>query len=155
MVAMRATVAAALDGPLSEPTTRTCKIRPFERRQADTITEKRAAVPGGAAIGERARVHHAIIYHREHRMLNTKLLTWSLGVFAAISFVVCVVYGLLVPESLHNTQFLEAVLPAFKWLTVGGFLLGLVESFLYGAYIGLVFAPVYNFFHRRFGVLTR
>ncbi len=85
-------------------------------------------------------------------MLNTKLLSWSLGCFAAVSFVACVLYGILVPQSLHNTQFLEAVLPAFKWLSVGGFFLGLIESFLYGAYAGLVFAPVYNFFHRRFGV---
>tara|TARA_R110000822_G_scaffold296514_2_gene418953 strand:- start:604 stop:762 length:159 start_codon:yes stop_codon:yes gene_type:complete len=44
---------------------------------------------------------------------------------------------------------LEQVLPAFKWLTWWGFLLGLVESFLYGAYAGLVFCPVYNFLYRR------
>lgn len=30
-----------------------------------------------------------------------------------------------------------------------GFGLGLVQSFLYGAYAGLVYVPVYNFFHRR------
>jgi hypothetical protein len=34
-------------------------------------------------------------------------------------------------------------------LTVGGFFLGLIESFLWGAYIGLVFVPIYNFFYRR------
>ena len=41
-------------------------------------------------------------------------------------------------------QFLEMVLPAFKWLTWWGFLLGLLESFLYGVYAGLVFCPIYN-----------
>ena len=41
-------------------------------------------------------------------------------------------------------------LPGFKWLTLPGFLIGLVESFLYGAYAGLVYVPVYNFFARRF-----
>ena len=40
--------------------------------------------------------------------------------------------------------------PGFKWLTLPGFLIGLVESFLYGAYAGLVYVPVYNFFARRF-----
>ena len=45
---------------------------------------------------------------------------------------------------------LEQVLPAFKWLTWWGFLLGLVESFLYGAYAGLVFCPIYNWLYRRF-----
>ena len=82
-------------------------------------------------------------------MLNTRVVAWSLGIFAAISFVVCVIYGLIVPASLHAQGLLEAVLPAFKWLTFGGFCLGLIESFLYGAYVGLVFVPVYNALYRR------
>jgi hypothetical protein len=87
-------------------------------------------------------------------MLNVKVVSWSLGLFTAISFVVCVIYGLIVPPSLHMAPFLETVLPAFKWLTVWGFSLGLIESFLYGAYAGLVFVPIYNFFVRRSGVAT-
>jgi hypothetical protein len=47
--------------------------------------------------------------------------------------------------------FLEQVLPAFEWLTWWGFLLGLVASFLYGVYTGLVFCPIYNGLNRRFG----
>ena len=85
-------------------------------------------------------------------MLNTKIVSWSLACFAAISFVLCVIYGLVVPQSLHATAFLEAVLPAFTWLTFWGFWLGLAESFLYGAYAGLVFTPIYNFLVRRAGV---
>ncbi len=34
-------------------------------------------------------------------MLNTKLVSWALGIWSAITFVVCVVYGLVTPESLH------------------------------------------------------
>lgn len=83
-------------------------------------------------------------------MLNTKLVTWALGLFAAVSFVLCVLYGLVTPQSVHMHTFLEAVLPAFKWLTWWSFLLGLVESFLWGAYAGLVFCPIYNFLKRRF-----
>jgi len=75
-------------------------------------------------------------------MLNIKIVSWSLGIFTAISFVLCVIYGLIVPPSLHMAPFLEMVLPAFKWLTFGGFCLGLIESFLYGAYAGLVFVPI-------------
>ncbi len=84
-------------------------------------------------------------------MLNTKLVTWALGIWAAISFVVCVLYGLVTPQSLHMSEFLEMVLPAFKWLTWWGFLLGLVESFLYGVYAGLVYCPISNWLHRRWG----
>ena len=84
-------------------------------------------------------------------MPNIKIVSWTLGIFVAISFVLCVIYGLIVPQSLHVYQFWEAVLPAFKWLTVWGFFLGLIESFLYGAYVGLVFVPIYNFPTRRWG----
>ncbi|MDA8104878.1 MAG: DUF5676 family membrane protein [Nitrospiraceae bacterium] len=85
-------------------------------------------------------------------LLNTKIVCWSLGIFVAISFALCVLYGLVVPERLHGmSAFLEAVLPAFKWITFGGFILGLIESFLYGAYIGIVFVPIYNFINKRWG----
>ena len=88
-------------------------------------------------------------------MLHLKVVSWSLGIVAAISFVVCVIYGLLVPPSLHMAGALEAVLPAFTWLTVPGFLLGLLESFLYGAYAGLVYVPIHNALTRRWGGAQR
>lgn len=75
-------------------------------------------------------------------MLNMKVVAWALGCFGAVTFVLCVLYGLIVPESLHMKAVLEQMLPAFKWLTGAGFLLGLIESFLYGAYTGLVFVPL-------------
>jgi len=34
-------------------------------------------------------------------------------------------------------------------LTFGGFILGLIESFLYGVYVGIVFVPIYNFINRK------
>ena len=81
--------------------------------------------------------------------LNWKAVTWALGLFSAVTFVVCVVYGLLVPKPFHMVQFLEILLPGFTWLSLGSFMLGLVETFLYGAYAGLVFVPIYNFVSRR------
>lgn len=85
----------------------------------------------------------------DNPMLSTKVVTWSLGLFGAVTFVVCVVYGLIVHEPLRMAGFLEAVLPAFHWLTLGGLVIGLVESFLYGVYAGLVFTPIYNALSRR------
>lgn len=82
-------------------------------------------------------------------MLNIKVCTWSLGIFTTVSYLLCVMWGLLTPEALHMHRFLEIVLPAFRWLTVGGFFIGLFESFLWGAYVGLVFLPIYNFFYHR------
>ena len=85
-------------------------------------------------------------------MLNIRVVTWSMGLFTAVSFILCVISGLVTPQSLHMHQFLEMVLPAFKWLSVGGFFLGLIESFLWGAYVGLVFVPIYNMFYRRWSI---
>ena len=85
-------------------------------------------------------------------MLNIKVVSWSLGIFMAISFLVCVIYGLIVPQSLRMAGFLEMALPAFKWLTFWGFWLGLIESFLYGAYAGLVFVPIHNLIEQRWGL---
>jgi hypothetical protein len=42
------------------------------------------------------------------------------------------------------------LLPGFKWLTLGGFIIGLIESFAYGFYIALVFCPLYNYFNGKF-----
>lgn len=84
-------------------------------------------------------------------MLNWKIVCWSLGLTAAFSFMLCVVWGLITPDALHMHAFLEQVLPAFKWLSLGSFFLGLVESFLWGFYGGIVFVPIYNLLHKRWG----
>lgn len=86
-------------------------------------------------------------------MLDTKVVTWSLALFSAFTFLVCIAFGLIVPDSLHMTGFLEQMLPGFQWLTPVGFLIGLVESFLYGAYAGLVYVPIYNRLRRVSGTM--
>lgn len=83
--------------------------------------------------------------------LNIRVLTWSLATFTTFTYIVCVVYGLIVPESLHMVQFLEITLPGFKWLSIGSFFIGLIESFLYGVYAGLVYTPIFNFYHKKWG----
>ena len=83
-------------------------------------------------------------------MLNIKVVSLSLGVFGAVSFVVCVLWGLLLPEAWHMHGFLELVLPGFQWLSIGSAALGLIESFLFGMYAGAVYVPIRNFFTRWF-----
>lgn len=84
-------------------------------------------------------------------MLNIRIVSWALGLWSALTFLVCVLYGLIVPENLHMKAFLEQVLPAFRWLTWPGFLFGFAESFLYGVYAGITFVPIYNFLRQRLG----
>jgi 2TM family of unknown function (DUF5676) len=82
-------------------------------------------------------------------MLNWEIVTESLASFAAISFVLCVGYGLLVPAAFHPSWLLEAILPGFKWLSLGSFVLGLIEAALYGAWAGFLYSALYNYFARQ------
>ncbi len=85
-------------------------------------------------------------------MLNLRLVTTATALFTTLSYVFCVAFGLVTPQSVHMHQLLEIVLPAFKWISTGAFFLGLVESALWGVYLGGGFALVYNALHRRMAV---
>ena len=69
----------------------------------------------------------------------------SFGLFFDVSFVLCVLWGLAVPK-FHADWLLEAILPGFTWLTPQSVILGLVEVFLYGVYVAVVFVPLFNYF---------
>lgn len=84
-------------------------------------------------------------------MLNIRIVSLALGIWASVSFVVCVLWGLATPEALHMHAFLEILLPGFEWLTAASALLGLIESFLFGIYAGVVYVIPYNMLVRRFG----
>ena len=82
-------------------------------------------------------------------MLNIKVVTWTLALWTAFSFAFCVVFGMLTPSGVHMSEFLLQVLPGYELHSWRGFLVGLVQSFLYGAYAGLVYVSIYNLMHRR------
>lgn len=74
-------------------------------------------------------------------------LGMSLGVFLALTYVLCVAFDLLFPE--HAMYRVWApLLPGFTWISWPSFFLGFVETFAYGWYVALVFAPLYNAFSR-------
>jgi len=61
----------------------------------------------------------------------------------AISFTLCVVFDLLFPEhAMYQTW--RALLPGFEWLSWKSFIIGLIESYLYGWYFSLIWVPIYN-----------
>ncbi|MDP2123623.1 MAG: DUF5676 family membrane protein [Parvibaculum sp.] len=75
-------------------------------------------------------------------------LGMSISSFFVITYVLCVLFGLLVSsQGMH--QLLSTLLPGFTWLTWPSFLLGLVWMFGLGWYIAVIFAPIYNFFVAR------
>lgn len=82
-------------------------------------------------------------------MIDIKLAATSAAMFLALSFVLCVALGLATPEGFHMRALLEAALPGFRWISPGAFLLGLVESLLWGVYLGGGFSWIHNLLFRR------
>lgn len=82
-------------------------------------------------------------------MLNIKVWTVTLACWMAISFTICVIGGVLAPSLPIPHRTLELLLPGFSWISPTAFVLGFVESFVYGAYVGLLFVLLHNFFARR------
>jgi len=76
-------------------------------------------------------------------------LGMSLGLFLTLSFVICVLFDLWFPELAMNPVW-APLLPGFVWISWTSFFLGVVESFAYGWYVALIFAPLYNYFAARF-----
>ena len=72
----------------------------------------------------------------------------SLGILLALSFALCVVFGLLLPGATMYQAWLP-LLPGVSWISWPSALLGLVETFAYGWYIAVIFVPVWNVFARR------
>lgn len=70
-------------------------------------------------------------------------LGWALSLFLALTYVICVVFDLIFPGyAMYETW--SGLLPGFVWLTPWGFVIGLVESFLYGWYVALIFGGMFN-----------
>ena len=72
----------------------------------------------------------------------------TLGILLALSFALCVVFGLLFPGATMYQAWLP-LLPGVSWISWPSVLLGLVETFAYGWYIAVIFVPVWNFFAPR------
>ena len=77
-------------------------------------------------------------------MLSVKVWTATLSAWCAVTFVLCVGWCSVAPEGWHARPLLEMLLPGFQWLSVGSFIIGLVESALFGAYSGALLAAIHN-----------
>ena len=71
----------------------------------------------------------------------------AMGSFLVVTYLFCVGYHLVFYHEAYGGWL--KLLPGFTWLTWQSFLLGLLEAFFLGFYFGMVFVPLYNFFHHR------
>jgi len=81
------------------------------------------------------------------RPLSLVVVSTALGLFGAITFTLCILWDLALP-SFSMLRVWELALPGFRGISPGSYALGLVESFLYGVYAGVVFVPLYNWLAR-------
>ena len=72
----------------------------------------------------------------------------SLSSFFAISFLGCILLGLIVPDAGMHRPWLQ-FFPGFEWVTVRGVIIGLVWTQVYGWYTALVLGSLFNFFAGR------
>jgi len=84
----------------------------------------------------------------EIAFLSIKRLGLSLSTFFAISYVICIMGYLIMPDFPVQHEALSIFLPGFRLLSWQSYFLGLIESFAWGWYIAAVFVPLYNFFGR-------
>ena len=84
----------------------------------------------------------------EMASLSIKRLGLSLSTFFAISYVICIMGYLIMPDFPVQHEALSIFLPGFRLLSWQSYFLGLIESFAWGWYIAAVFVPLYNFFGR-------
>lgn len=75
-------------------------------------------------------------------------LGMALGTLLAVIFALCVGFDLIWPQLAMYETWIR-LLPGVTWLSWPSFLLGLVESFGYGWFAALIFAPIYNYFAAR------
>lgn len=75
--------------------------------------------------------------------LHVRTVGISLTIFFVLSFVVCVLGGVLFPGMIVH-RMLDLMLPGFEWLSWRSFFVGLLGSVGWAWYIALVFVPIYN-----------
>ncbi len=81
--------------------------------------------------------------------MNSRLSLTAVGhatsLFIAISYTLCVVFDLLLPQfSMYQTW--ASLLPGFTGLNWLSFFIGLIEAYAYGWFFALVWVPLYNVF---------
>lgn len=94
-----------------------------------------------------------IYLHKEDAMprLNLKVMSAALSASAVVAYLLCVIFQPIFPNwAMYTSDMWAAAFPGFSW-SVGGVLIGLVESAVYGLLAAVIFVSFYNFFATRFG----
>lgn len=92
---------------------------------------------GGLAMTTATEVHRTA-------HIPIQALGWSLGIFFAITFTICVLFDLAFPSQEMSSLWMQ-LLPWVDRISLGSYLLGVAETLLYGWFVALIFGPLFNF----------
>ena len=72
------------------------------------------------------------------------ILVWgtTFSLFLMISLLACIAYGLALPSGFEMHRAWSPWLPGFEWLTLGGVLMGLLWSVVYGFWAAIILVPL-------------
>lgn len=80
--------------------------------------------------------------------LPIRVLGLSLGSFFAVTFLLCIALGLIMPDGGIHKLWLQFI-PGFEWLTWRSVLIGLLWTQIYAWYAAVMFGALFNFFAAR------
>ena len=82
--------------------------------------------------------------------LSTRAFGATLAAFAVISFLLCMLLGVVAPDWGLHRPWLQFYL-GLTGFDLRSLMLGTVQSIVFGGYAGVMIAFLYNVFNRRFG----
>lgn len=80
-------------------------------------------------------------------MYKMRVWIWTLGLLSTLAFLHVVLLGLFGSTHLTVDRALHILLPGYHSGSMSGFMIGLVESFLWGAYAAILFVVIHNYFY--------
>jgi len=75
-------------------------------------------------------------------------LAMTMATFLTVSYVFCILFGLAI-QGPGMQLLLPMLLPGFEWLSLQSFFIGLIWVIAFGAYIAVLFVPIFNYFNRK------
>ncbi len=70
------------------------------------------------------------------------------SLFLVVSYILCVGFCLLFPAYQMHMAW-APLFPGFEWLTPSGFAFGLLDSYVYGWFIAIIWIPRHEYFDQR------
>lgn len=80
--------------------------------------------------------------------LRFKSLFLSFTIYFLFLYVACIIYDIIVPTEYQMLKIWVLLLPGFSGLTLGNFLLGVLDIIVYSAYTSFIFSKTLNYFEK-------